>query len=195
LWAGCKTHSATTPLSSGYEEVSHPVHTFIAANDPLPPRTSLQYRGTNNVVTQIWPSLYGVNEVFKGDLALFVGDKASAEPDPVIRPRLFAAKPGELPLDITDEVLLRWSKMNNKNFNVARNRFAMITPEENGDTLDLHLEFASKDTWMGSRDDWPNEGTVQLDWQQVEAMMHAVKTKGVPMHDLRWNSAYIGEKF
>lgn len=195
LWAGCMTHSATTPLPGGYEEVSHPQHTFIAADEPLPPRTSLQYRGTNDVVTQIWPSLYGVNEVFRGNLAIFVGDKAAMDPDPVIRPRLFAVKPGELPLDLTDEILLRWSKMNNKNLNLVRNRFAMITPEENGDVLDLHLEFSSSDTWMGRRDDMPSEGTLQLDWHQIETMMRAVKTKGVTMHDVRFNAPYIGEKF
>ena len=41
---------------------------------------------------------------------IFVGDKAYLEPDRVTHPRLFAVKSPELPLDITDEMLWRWSK-------------------------------------------------------------------------------------
>ena len=61
-------------MGSGYEEVSHPHHTLI--DEPEPPRISFQHRGTDGEIKQIWPSLYSVNEVIKGDLAIFVADKA-----------------------------------------------------------------------------------------------------------------------
>jgi hypothetical protein len=194
VWAGCATHPAVTPLSSGYEEVSHPVRSFIAADDPQPPRVALQYRGTNGVITPVWPSLYGVGEVFHGDLAIFVGDKAFMNPDPVIRPGLFAVKAPELPLDLTEEVLQRWAKIHGKNLTATRNRFAMITPEETDNGLVLHLEFSSGDNWIGSREEFPDESSLQLDWHEVETMMHTVKTKGVPLTDVRWKTPYIGEK-
>ena len=141
IWAGCQTHKSIMPLGNGYEEVSHPKRTFIALDEPVPPRVSLQYRGTNDTVTPVWPSLYGVGEVFHGKLAIFVGDKAYIEPDHVTHPRLFAVNSPDLPLDITDEVLQLWSRAAGKNFNTARDRFVAVTPEENNGRLELHFEF------------------------------------------------------
>ena len=102
------------PVGHGYEEVSHPHRAFL--DEPEPPRVAFQHRATDGKITPIWPSLYGVNEVIKGDLAIFVGDKAYVEPERVTHPRLFAVISPALPLDITEEVLWRWSKANGKNF-------------------------------------------------------------------------------
>ncbi len=193
IWAGCQTHKSITPLGNGYEEVSHPNHNYILLAEPVPPRISLQYRGTNDMVTPIWPSLYGAGEVFHGKLAIFVGDKAYIEPDRVTHPRLFAVQSPDLPLDITDEVLQLWSQAVGKNFTTARDRFVTATPEEKNGRLELRLEFSSTDELSGP-DDWPKQSTARLDWSQVEAVMQAVKTKGVQLKDLRWGTPYIGGK-
>jgi hypothetical protein len=191
--AGCQTHTTVAPLSNGYEEVSHPHHTLI--DEPEPPRVSFQHRGADGTLTRIWPSLYGVNEVVKGDLAIFVGDKAFIEPDRVTHPRLFAVTAPELPLDITDEVLWRWSKANGKDFGKTLAKFTLVTPEEKDGRLELLLEFTSENKWIGDDKDWPDKSVLTLTWNQVAEIIRAVKTKGVVQKDLRWHSSYVGEKF
>lgn len=217
VWAGCQTHTTVVPLKNGYEEVLHPHHTLI--DEPPPPRISFQYRDRNNVVTPIWPSLYGANNVIKGDLAIFVAEKAAIEPERVTHPRLFAVRSpvapldstdktlvvlphGEVggfgpvvPLDITDEVLWRWSQANGKDFKTTLEKFAMVTPEENNGGLELHLEFLTPSDYALARDDWPDQGSLQLDWRQVDEIISRVKTKGVMEKDLRWHTAYIGERY
>ena len=190
---GCQTHKTTTPVGHGYEEVSHPHHALI--DEPEPPRVAFQYRGADDKITLIWPSLYGVNEVIRGDLAIFVGDKAYQEPERVTHPRLFAVKSPELPLDITDEVLWRWSKANGKTFAKTMEKFTLVTPAEKNGRLELLLEFSPENKWLSDDKDWPDTSALQLDWNQVAEIMRAVKTKGVPEKDLRWHTPYIGEIF
>ena len=192
-WAGCQTHTTVVPLRNGYEEVSHPHHTLL--DEPESPRISLQHRGADGVVTLIWPSLYGVNDVIKGDLAIFVAEEAASGSEHVTHPRLFAVRSPEAPLDITDEVLWRWSQTNGKDFSQSLQKLALITPEDKDGGLEMRLEFWASETWSAQREDWPGQGTLQLNWGQVDAIMQAVKTKGVMQKDLRWHSAYIGEKF
>jgi hypothetical protein len=191
--AGCQTHTTVTALGSGYEEVSHPHHALI--DEPEPPRVSFQHRAADGTVTRIWPSLYGVNEVIKGDLALFVADKSFLEPERATHPRLFAVKSPALPLDITDEVLWRWAKANSRDFAKTLEKFALITPAEKNGRLELQLEFTAENKWMGGDKNWPDDGTLQLDWNQVSEILRAVKAKGVVEKDLRWGTEYIGEKF
>lgn len=191
--AGCQTHSITTPVGSGFEEVSHPHHALI--DEPEPPRFSFQHRDADGTVTRIWPSLYGVNEVIHGDLAIFVGDKAFIEPERVTHPRLFAVKPGELPLDITDEVLWRWARANGKDFGRTLQKFALVAPAEKNGGLELRLDFNTENKFFEEDKDWPDTSVLQLDWNQVAEILRAVKTKGVEEKDLRWHTPYIGEKF
>ena len=190
---GCLTHGSVTALGHGFEEESHPYHALI--DEPPPPRMSFQYRDTNGVVIPIWPSLYGVNEVIKGDVAIFVGDKAYVDPDRETHPRLFAVKPPSLPLDITDEVLARWAKAAGKNFTQARQQFNLATPVENNGRIDLRVDFGSVDKWTSTRGDWPDQVILQLDWAQVDDIMRTVKEKGVTQSDLRWHTPYIEERF
>jgi len=192
IGAGCQTHKAVMPLSNGYEEVSHPYHAFL--DEPPPARISLQHRNKDGTVTFIWPALYGVPEVLKGDLVVFVAEKAYLDPERVTLPRLFAVRSPDLPLDITDQVLWRWCKATGKNFTVAQKKFSMITPEENNGRLELRLDFSPGDKWVAGRDDWPEQVSLQLDWPHVDEIMRAVKTKGFQENDLRWNTPYIGEK-
>ena len=136
----------------------------------------------------------GANEIIRSNLALFVGDKAVTEPEKDIRPRLFAVEPPGLPLDITDEVVWRWSKTNAKDFNLAMDRLILISPAETNGGLSVHLEFVVVDALTVEKN-WPDKSDLQLDWPQLSEIMHAVKTKGVVEKDLRWKTPYIGERY
>ena len=175
--AGCASQGTVAPLSNGYEEVAHPK------------QVSFQYRAPDGKTTPIWPSLSGVSEVIKGDVAIFVGDKAYVSSDPDdprgTKPRLFAVRAPGLPLDITGEVLWRWSKASGKDFAKAMEIFSLVSPEEKNGQLELQLEF-----WTQEKD-WPDKTTFQLDWNQVSDIMRAVKEKGTVHNDLRWGTPYI----
>lgn len=191
---GCKTHTTVLPLSDGYEEVSHPHHTLI--DDPEPPRISLQHRDRDGTLTHIWPSLYGIDDdVIRGDLAIFVAEKAYVEPDRETRPRLFGVRSPELPSDLTDEVLWRWTKANGKDFGKALGRLTQIIPVEKNGGLEMRFQFWSNPEFGKEPEDWPDNSTLQLSWEQVEEILRAVKAKGVIEKDLRWHSRYIGEKY
>ncbi len=127
LLAGCLTPNPVAPLGGGYEEKGHPHRSSAASADT---RVSLQYRAPDGKITLIWPSLYGVDEVIKDDVAIFVGDKACVQPDSDnprgTKPRLFAVRSPALPLDITDEVLRLWSKKSGKDFMKALDSFSMV---------------------------------------------------------------------
>jgi hypothetical protein len=192
-WAGCQTHTKVVPLSAGYEAVEHPYHTLM--DEPKPPRISLQWRGTDGAITRVWPALYSADTVIKGNIVIFAAEKAYTEPERVTHARLFAARPSELPLDLTDEVLWRWAKTNGKAFDQALQKFAGITAAENAGALDVHLEFWANSEFGDTREEWPDTSSLRLDWAQVEAIMRAVKAKGTVEKDLRWHTEYIGEKF
>jgi hypothetical protein len=184
--AGCMTPNPVAPLGGGYEEKDHPNR---SSTDPADARVSFQYREPNGRTTLIWPSLYGVNEVVKVNLAIFVGDKAYVSADPNdprgTKPRLFAVRSPALPLDITDEVLWRWSKATGKDFAKTVDRFSMVTPAEKNGQLELQLEF-----WTEEKD-WPDKTTFQLDWKQMSDIMREVKGKGALRTDPRWGTPYI----
>ena len=135
--------------------------------------------------------MYGVGEVIHGDVAIFVGDKAYVSSDPDdprgIKPRLFAVQSPGLPLDITDEVLWRWSKASGKDFTKAVQLFSLVTPAEKNGQLELQLEFLTEEK------NWPDKATLQLDWNQVSDIMREVKAKGTVHKDLRWGTPYITE--
>jgi hypothetical protein len=189
--AGCVSQPpAALPVNS-YEEVGHP--TRASFDQPETTRVSFQYRGPDGKTTLIWPSLYGVAEVVKGDMAIFVGDKTCVPPDSdnqrVTRPRLFAVRAPALPLDITDEVLRCWSKATGKDFAKAMRLFSLATPAEMNGQLELQLEF-----WTEEKD-WPDKTTFQLDWDQVSDIMRDVKEKGAAHKDLHWGTSYIEKEF
>ena len=183
---GCASPNLVAPLGNGYEESAHPNRSMTA---PADMRVSFQYRASDGKITPVWPSLYGVGEVIHGDVAIFVGDKAYVSPDPNdprgTKPRLFAVRSPGLPLDITDEVLWRWSKASGKDFAKAVQLFSLVTPKEKNGQLELQLEF-----WTEEKD-WPDKTTVQLDWDQVSDIMRDVKAKGTVHKDLRWSTPYI----
>jgi hypothetical protein len=188
---GCAGHKAVTPLGDGYEEIRHPVHTFLPGETP--PRISLARVDAAGQKTTIWPSLYCGSAVVQGDVAVFVADKAFLNGgEPSIHPRLFAVESPGLPVDITEEVLWRWASANGKDLAKTFSRFSLATPSEKDGQLDVHLEF-----WAGgymTDADWPETGDLQLNWSEVAKIMHSVEVKGVREKDLRWHTAFIGEK-
>jgi hypothetical protein len=187
--AGCESHKSVARLGSGYEEVTH-LSRFSSGDEAELARISLQYRGTDGKIILVWPSLYGVKGVVKGDLAIFVGDRAYKDEDSKeTRPRLFAVKAPEMPLDITDEVLWRWSKASGREFTKTLQSFSLVIPVETSGGLELQLEFSSEDK------DWPDKAVLQLDWNQLSDILHRVKEKGVVEKDLQWHTSFIGEKF
>jgi hypothetical protein len=97
-------------------------------------------------------------------------------------------------LDITDEILWRWSQANKFKFEQAAEQFNLIITERRGDRLRLQLEFLPEpEFYAGKR--LPEQGEILLTWPQVNEIMQAVKAKGVPQKDLRWKASYIGEVF
>jgi hypothetical protein len=185
--AGCETHKMVAPVDNGYEEVTHPSRSSTDETDLT--RISFQYRDSDGRIIQIWPSLYGVKEVVKGSLAIFVGDVSYAEGNSKgTWPRLFAVQSPALPVDITDEVLFRWSKTAGKDFAQALNKFSLVTPLESGGGLELQLEFDTEGN------DWPDRVDLQLDWNEVSDIIRTVKAKGVVIKDLKRHSPFIEEK-
>jgi hypothetical protein len=191
--AGCATHKTVVPLGNGYEAVTHPHHSMT--DEPPPPRIELQHRAADGAITAIWPALSSTDTVIHGDLILFVAEKAYTEPERVTHPRLFAARPGELPLDITDEVLWRWSKANRRDVGSSIQKYAGIAPAEQAGGVELRLEFWGAPVFGDAQSDWPDNGSITLDWRQLDEIMRAVKAKGITEKDLRWHTEYIGEKF
>jgi hypothetical protein len=188
MLVGCASSRTVTPQGNGYEEVSHPP---MSTSETATTRDSFQYRAPNGKITRIWPSLYGVNEVVKENVAIFVGDVAYVSSDPEnrkgIKPRLFAVKSPALPVDITDDVLWRWSKAWGKDYRLAQQRFTMVTPHEKNGRLELQLEF-----WSDEKS-WPDMTTLQLDWSEVTDIMNDVQAKGKMRKDLRWGTSYIAK--
>jgi hypothetical protein len=183
--AGCATPPRIQPLSAGYEEIIHPAKSM----DPADARVSLDYRGPDGRTILIWSSLYGTDVVIKGDMVLFMGDKAYVSSDPDdprgTRPRLFAAQPPGLPLDVTDEILWYWSKASGKDFTKAVQLLNLATPVATANHLEVQLEF-----WV-NENGWPDNSTLQLDWNQVSEIMRTVRTNGKVHKDLRWGTPYI----
>jgi hypothetical protein len=185
--AGCETHQTVAPVDNGYEEVTHLSRSSTDETDLT--RTSFQYRASDGKIIEIWPSLYGVKEVVRGNLAIFVGDVSYAEGDSKgTWPRLFAVQSPALPADITDEVLFRWSKTAGKDFALTLNKFSLVTPMESNGRLELQLEFNTEGN------DWPDRVDLQLDWNEVSDIIRTVKAKGVVIKDLKRHSPFIEEK-
>lgn len=190
--SGCQTDKPTAKLGGGYEQVTHTASRFTRPD--VMPRISLQYRNTQNAITPIWPALSGPDVIVKGNTALFVGDKAVLTPQKNLRPRLFAVTAPALPLDITDEVLWRWTQANGVKFDQAAEQYNLVIPEEKDGQLLLHLEFLPA-AELSAEKPLPEQCDLALSWPQVAEIIRAVKTKGVLRKDLRWQTPYIGEVF
>jgi hypothetical protein len=183
---GCASRDVE-PLGNGYQEVTY---TQNSISEPSAHRISLQYRNTNGKQTMIWPSLWGVREVIKSDVALFVGNVASESPQSdnlrATEPRLFAVKASGPPLDITEEILWRWSKNSGKDFSEALKTASVSYVEEKDNSLEFHFA-----TWPPTL---PSIVT-RWDWNGILDIMREVKEKGVARKDRVWGATYIEKEF
>jgi hypothetical protein len=181
---GCgipQTHDE--PLGGGYEEVTY-TRSFIS--EPQAHRITLQYRNPDGGRVVIWPSMNG--PIVKGDLAVFVANMGYEQPTPdhphVTSTRLFAVKAPEPPLDITGEVLWRWSKQSGENFAKAFGGADIVRVEEKSNAFVLHFA-------RGIDPDL----NIDSDWNQLADIMREVKEKGIVRTDPVWGTAYAEKRF
>ena len=137
----------------------------------------------------IWPSAHGC--YVKGDVAVFVGDKARKERESgkswPMTERLFAVRAPEPPLDITDAVWRRWSKESGRGLAKTLKWADIVYTKENSGRLELHCCFHTTESWPDT--------IIMLDWKQIADMMRDVKEQGVLRKDVRWNTTYIEKTF
>ncbi len=187
---GCASSSSVdhNALGSGYQEVTH-TRSFLS--EPQAHQTSLQYqkpdtRWFKGKSVMIWPSVHGV--WVTNDLALFVGDVATRRTDPDDRSaterRLFAVRTLDYPLDITDEVLWRWSQQSAGDFSQALKTANIVYLEVEKGLVVFH--FAN-----GTHGDID----VSLDWSQIADVMDEVKATGVMHKDQFWSASFIEKEF
>ena len=178
---GCVSRDVE-PLMGGFEEVTY-THTSW---EPSQHRISLQYR-SNGKRVMIWPSLFGVRSVIKDDIAVFVGDEGYRQPPHYVRatrPRLFAVRASGPPLDITEEVLWRWSQKSGEEFTNLVMTASIAYPQEKGNSIELYFARGINKSF-----------SVQCDWDQISDIMREVKEKGVVRKDQVWGAAYIEKEF
>ncbi len=184
---GCGTIPSYEELGNGYVEATY---TRTSFSEPSAHRIALQYRKGWHTV-EIWPSLDGVKEVINGETVVFVGKAASKQPNPensrATDSRLFAVRAPSLPLDITDEVLWRWSKQSGEDFATLLKKAYVSYPKETNNILELHFAI-----W--SPPDWPDLN-IHMDWNQISDIMREVKEKGVERKDPVWGTSYIEKEF
>jgi len=185
--AGCQTPKKhPIPVGHGYEEVSHPESG--QSGEGAFTRISFEFAQTNGADLLIWPSLYGVNEVIRDDLAIFVGDVARSRRGGST-PHLFMVQSPKLPVDITDEILWRWAKKAGKDFSTAQEKYSLVTPVDRHGHLELELEFWTDEGEKG----WPEKAVLTLEWNQLPGLLRAAQQRAFPMEDLRWHTPYLRE--
>jgi hypothetical protein len=177
--AGCGTpQTDVEPLRGHYAEITY-TRSFLSA--PQAHQISLQYQVSRGNYTMIWPSVIGT--LIEGDVALFVGEKASEPPNPenpeATMSRLFAVKAPQPPLDITSEVLWRWSQKSGEDFARTLLITRIVYPEKTNDSVVFHFTHG----YDGLR--------INLDWNQIADIMREVKEKGVVRKDRVWKTTYV----
>jgi len=186
--AGCesaKQSETVAELGQGYVEIAHKER----GTDPALARVSLEFRGADGKRLPVWPSLYGVDSVVHGGLAVFVGDvysKESGSRD--AHPRLFVVASPGLPVDITDAVVWGWAKAAGREVDQALGNYSLATPAARNGHLEVKLDF-----WVAEGSHWPDQGVLTLDWNQVAELLQQGKQRGVVAKDLRWHAPYVRE--
>jgi hypothetical protein len=179
---GCGSISDYEPLGSGYIWVTH---TQNSISEPSAHQFALEYSpGKGKRWKKVWPDLYGGIVVTNG-VAVFVAIKAYGPHtwgtpwESTSRPRLFAVRAPDYPLDITGPVLALTAKHRGQNLSEIENSagFESLHQTSNG----IKIRFATRN-WF---DD------VELSWNQVSNIMIDVKNHGVVRKDLRFGSKYI----
>ncbi len=180
--SGCVlSNRSVEPLANGYVEITYTRGYIHSAH-----RITLQYRDRRGRQFMIWPDNGAAH--IKGDVAVFQGWKAYAEPKPgdigwPLKPDIFAVNAPGPPLDITSEIIAVWSKESRKDYAEALAKASIVSIEEKGDSLEF--QFA---VFRG--ENWPNR-VVRLSWSQVLEIMRDVKEHGVQRKDPQYGAIYI----
>ena len=125
----------------------------------------------------IWPSLdSGV--IVNNKVAIFDAVMGSHES------KLFAVKAPELPLNITSEVLWRWSKQSGGDFEKLLRKASVVYEKEKQNAVEFHFVDGSHKDIVFS-----------LEWKQIVEIMREVKEKGVVCKDPVWGTSYIEKEF
>lgn len=176
----CGTIPSYEQLGNGYVEATYTLLSW----EPPAQRFELRYKkGWKTIV--VWPDILVAR--VKNDEALFSGYAAYRRQQPHelrdTEPRIFIVKAPEPPLDITDEMLWRWSKENGEDFVkiLGTASFVYAKETENG------LEFLSATDGPGIY--------IYLNWNQILDVMREVKEKGVVRKDRVWGTSYIEKEF
>jgi hypothetical protein len=176
LWllTGCGG-TRVRPLSDGYEEV---LVTYRGMGEPEMTQHKLAYKDSRGHRVIVWPWVF--SEVFIHDaVAVFLGEN----PDHDLR--LFAAKPPELPLDITSQVIGIWAQESGKDVSKATTTAALIGGKRIDDgNLEFYVEF-SGGVWPGTN--------VPVKWNQIPNIMRHVKANGTEAKDRKFGS-YLNEE-
>ena len=115
---GCGSISDYEPLGSGYIWVTH---TENSISEPSAHQFQLQYSpGKGEWWIKVWPDM-GEGVAVTNGVAVFGGEKGTEKPQHFgeywpTESRVFVVKSPDMPMDITDEVLWRWSKQSNGDF-------------------------------------------------------------------------------
>jgi hypothetical protein len=180
---GCATRDIE-PLAGGYEEVTHTHGSLLA--EPSSHRLSLQYKKPSGGRVVIWPSLYGASPIVKNGVAIFTGDVGHRmAPNNRLGtiPRLFAIRVSGVPLDITDEVLWRWSNKTGYDFKKLMDS-EIAHPREKGNIIECCFVVTAHEVVF-----------INLDWDQIQDIMKEVKDKGFVRKERIWGTTYIEKTF
>lgn len=175
---GCVS-SSVSQLGDAYEEVVYTTKSIIF--EPDAHRSALQYRTATGKRIMIWPSVGGT--FIRGEIAVFVAYKEGVNTGEPI----FAVKPPAPPLEITSEILLRWSRESGRDDAKARQMASIAYIVESVSGLEIHFVFWGKENWPDT--------IFRLDWNQISDIMREVKEKGVVRKDRVWHTTYIEKEF
>lgn len=182
---GCHTpRGQESPLGHNYAEVAYPRR----GEDADFARVALEFRPPGGPKQTVWSQLYGVDEVILDDLAVFVGD-VSTHRRGSTQPRLFLVKAPQVPVDVTDEMLWRWSRANHRSPDQALQHYSLVTPVRVGAELELRFDFWTDE----GENDWPEHGVLRLPVGEMPEILRAAQKRAHPEKEPTWHTDYLRE--
>jgi len=178
LVIGCGSPEKISPLADGFEVVTHtPPNILMEPNHTI---SKLRYRDAKGKPTVIWSYVY---EVFQKDgVSVFSAQKYylwnGLDKRWWQESRVFAVRATELPVDISTEIVGRWAKESGRNVGTTLTNLyfkGIMGAKVEGDKLSFHFDQSD----MNVRD----ASDILVSWEQIKAMMHFVKEKGIVHKD------------
>ena len=199
---GCGTIPSYEDKGGSYVEATY---THPGLWEPSGHRMALCYEyGGGLWHSTIWPDTFGVFAtngvaIFTG----FVADNPPRRDEPrATHERLFAVRSPDLPLDITDEILWRYSKESGEDFTKIRNG-GYVDWKEGDNAVEFSFPTEAHNNHGPQHDsltgmEFPstsNDWNIKLDWNQISDVMREVKEKGIVRKDRVEHKAYIEKVF